>query len=40
MMIIRVKLLLEKEEIQNEISLLLEQVCPSNRVVMDILDKK
>jgi len=37
MVIIRVELLPEREAIQNEMRLLLEQVSPSNRILMDIL---
>ena len=37
MMIIGEELLPEKGEIQNEMSLLLEQVSPSSRIFMDIL---
>jgi len=38
MVIIRVELLLEREEIQNEMPLLLERVSPSSRILMDILE--
>ena len=36
-MIIRAELLPEREKIQNEMSLLLEQVSPSSRILIDIL---
>ena len=36
--IIRVELLPEREEIQNEMPLILEQVSPSTRILMDILE--
>ena len=38
MVIIRAELLPEKEEIQNEMPLLLERVSPSSRILMDILE--
>jgi len=37
-MIIKAELLPEKEEIQNEMTLQLEQVSPFNRILMDILE--
>ena len=37
MVIIRAELLLEREEIQNEMPILLEWVSPSSRILMDIL---
>ena len=37
-MIIRVELLSKREEIQNEMSLLLERVSPSNGILIDILE--
>jgi len=36
--IIRAELLLEREEIQNEMSLLLERVSHSSRILMDSLE--
>jgi len=36
--IIRAEILLEREEIQNEMPLLLEWVSPSSRIRMDILE--
>jgi len=36
MVIIKAELLPEKEEIQNEMPLLLEQVSPSSRILIDI----
>jgi len=38
MLIIRVELLLEKEEIQNEMPLQLQWFSPSSKVLMDILE--
>ena len=38
MVIIRVELLAEKEEIQNEMPLLLERVSPESGILMDILE--
>jgi len=38
MVIIRAKLLLKREEIQNEMLILLERVSPSSRILMDILE--
>jgi len=38
MVIIRAELLREREEIQNEMSLLLERASPSSRILMDILE--
>jgi len=38
MVIIRAQLLLEREKIQNEMSLLLERISPSSRILMDILE--
>jgi len=38
MMIIRVELLLKKEELENEMPLLLEQVSPFSRILIDILE--
>jgi len=38
MVIIRAKLLPKREEIQNEMPLLLEWVSPSSRILMDILE--
>jgi len=37
MLIIKTELLLEKKKIQNEMSVLLEQVSPSSRILIDIL---
>jgi len=38
MVIIRAELLPEREEIQNEMPILLEWVSPSSRILMDILE--
>ena len=38
MVIIRAELLPEREEIQNEMPILLERVSPSSRILMDILE--
>jgi len=35
--ITRVELLPKKEEVQNEIPLLLERICPSGEILVDIL---